>query len=121
MDQKALLERVRKGEVTVLDVRPSEEFQAGHIPGSLSVPLSELKQRITKLPKGEEIVAYCRGPYCVLAVEAVTLLRSHGFHACRLEAGVPEWRALGLKVASGKEFTQPPPRRPTRSRAKEPS
>lgn len=119
VDQKALLERVRKGEVTVLDVRPSEEFQVGHIPGALSVPLTELKQRIADLPAGEEIVAYCRGPYCVLAMEAIALLRSRGFKAHRLEAGVSEWRTLGLQVASGGDSTLIIPNRRTRSGAKE--
>jgi rhodanese-related sulfurtransferase len=103
VDQKALVERVRKGEVTVLDVRPSEEFQTGHIPGAHSVPLSELKQRIASLPRNEEIVAYCRGPYCVLAVEAVAILRKHGFRAIRLEDGVQDWRTRGYPVAAGRD------------------
>lgn len=103
VDQQALVARVRRGEVTVLDVRPTEEFEAGHIPGAMSIPLSELKHRIASLPKEEEIVAYCRGPYCVLAVEAVALLSSRGFSAHRLEAGVSDWRTLGFPVASGKE------------------
>jgi len=101
VDQKVLVERVRKGEVTVLDVRPAEEFQMGHIPGALSVPLAELKQRIASLPEGEEIVAYCRGPYCVLAVEAVAMLRKHGFKAVRLEDGVQDWRTYGYPIAVG--------------------
>jgi rhodanese-related sulfurtransferase len=93
-----LLRRVRDGEVTVLDVRPTEEFQAGHIPGALSVPLPELKKRLTDLPKNREIVAYCRGPYCVLAIEAVELLKKKGFRAHRIEQGVVEWRARGWRV-----------------------
>jgi rhodanese-related sulfurtransferase len=98
VDREALISRVRRGEVTVLDVRPAEEYQAGHIPGALSVPLVELKRRIRELPRKREIVAYCRGPYCVLAVEAVELLRRAGFKAVRLEEGVPDWRARGLAV-----------------------
>ena len=93
-----LLERVRRGEVTVLDVRPPEEFRAGHIPGALSVPLAELERRMADLSRDRDIVAYCRGPYCVLAVEAVEILRARGFTAHRLEDGVPDWRARGLPV-----------------------
>jgi rhodanese-related sulfurtransferase/predicted transcriptional regulator len=120
VDQQALVERVSRGEVTVLDVRPTEEFETGHIPGALSVPLAELKQRIAGLPAGKEIVAYCRGPYCVLAVEAVALLRSRGFNAQRLEAGVPDWRTMGFQVATGKATVpSPTPNRRNRSRAKE--
>jgi rhodanese-related sulfurtransferase len=101
VDRAALIERVRSGAVTVLDVRPSEEYQAGHIPGALSVPLAQLRTRLASLPRDREIVAYCRGPYCVLAIEAVDLLRASGFGAVRLEDGVPEWRARGLEVAVG--------------------
>jgi rhodanese-related sulfurtransferase/DNA-binding transcriptional ArsR family regulator len=93
-----LLKRVREGEVTVLDVRPAEEFRAGHIPGALSVPLPELKKRLAELPKRREIVAYCRGPYCVMAIEAVELLRKKGFDAHRMEEGVVDWRARGWRV-----------------------
>lgn len=120
VSQDALTERVQKWAVTVLDVRPEEEFQTGHIPGAISVPLADLKRRLANLPKDREIVAYCRGPYCVLAVEAVALLKSHGFQAHRLEAGVPDWRTLGFKVAVGDDLqstTHSPRRRP---RAKEP-
>ena len=95
---RELLGRVRKGLVTVLDVRPSEEYQAGHLPGAVNIPLSEIEGRLGKLPKNKEIVAYCRGPYCVLAFEAVKLLRERGFKARRLEAGLPEWRTKGLPV-----------------------
>ena len=101
VDRRTLLKRVGRAEVTVLDVRPSEEYRAGHIPGAISVPLKELKGRLSTLPRDREIVAYCRGPYCVLAVDAVKLLRSHGFAAVRLEDGVPEWRAQGLPVTVG--------------------
>jgi rhodanese-related sulfurtransferase len=93
-----LLRRVRDGEVTVLDVRPSEEYRAGHIPGALSVPLPELKKRLAELPKNRDVVAYCRGPYCVMAVEAVKLLRKKGFSAHRMEQGVIDWRARGWRV-----------------------
>ena len=95
-----LLRRVRDGEVTVLDVRPPEEYRAGHIPGALSIPVSELKARLRELPKDREIVAYCRGPYCVMALEAVLLLRAKGFEAHRMEQGVVDWRARGWPVQS---------------------
>ncbi len=101
--KQALLERVRRAEVTVLDVRPREEYRAGHIPGAVSIPLKELEAHLSMLPRRREIVAYCRGPYCVLAVEAVKLLRTKGFRAVRMEHGVPEWRAEGLPVAVGEE------------------
>jgi rhodanese-related sulfurtransferase len=93
-----LLRRVKHGEVTVLDVRPSEEYRAGHIPGAVSMPLGELKARFKELPKNREVVAYCRGPYCVFAVEAVALLRQKGFTAHRLQEGVPDWRSRGWRV-----------------------
>jgi rhodanese-related sulfurtransferase len=96
-----LLRRAKSGEVTVLDVRPPEEYRAGHIPGALSVPLPELKKRLTDLPKNREIVAYCRGPYCVLAIEAVELLKKKGFRAHRIEQGVADWRARGWRVETG--------------------
>jgi rhodanese-related sulfurtransferase/DNA-binding transcriptional ArsR family regulator len=95
-----LLRRVRQGEVTVIDVRPREEYRAGHIPGALSVPLPELKKRLAELPRKREVVAYCRGPYCVLAIDAVALLRKKGFRAHRLEQGVVDWRARGWRVES---------------------
>jgi rhodanese-related sulfurtransferase/DNA-binding transcriptional ArsR family regulator len=98
VDGDELLRRVRAGEVTVLDVRPAEEYRAGHIPGALSIPVDELKSRIKQLPKSREIVAYCRGPYCVMAVEAVELLRKKGLKAHRLEQGVADWRARGWRV-----------------------
>lgn len=98
IDEEALRARVRKGEVTLLDVRPHEEFASGHIPGALSVPLPELAKRLSELPKRREVVAYCRGPYCVLAVEAVKQLRAKGFKAVRLEDGVLDWALLGMPV-----------------------
>jgi len=93
-----LLRRVKRGEVTVLDVRPSEEYRAGHIPGAVSIPLGELKARFKELPKRREVVAYCRGPYCVFAVEAVELLRKNGFKAHRMQEGVLDWRSRGWRV-----------------------
>lgn len=94
-----LLRRVRSGEVTILDVRPVEEYAAGHIPGALSMPLADLETRWADLPKDRDVVAYCRGPYCVMAVDAVNLLRRKGFKAHRLEQGVADWRARGWRVA----------------------
>ncbi len=96
-----LVQRVIEGAVTVLDVRPVEEYRAGHIPGALSVPLEHLKELLSKLPSDQEIVAYCRGPYCVLAVQAVDMLRGQGFEAIRLEEGIQDWRAMGLPVEVG--------------------
>jgi rhodanese-related sulfurtransferase len=97
-----LMLRVKNGEVTVLDVRPSEEYRAGHIPGALSIPVGELKARLKELSKTREIVAYCRGPYCVMAVEAVELLRRKGFNAHRMEQGVIDWRARGWRIETHK-------------------
>ena len=102
IDRQELIERVRTGAVTVLDVRPVEEYCAGHIPGALSVPISEIKNYVSRLPRDQEIVAYCRGPYCVLAVQAVEILRKKGFDAVRLEEGVPDLKALGFTVELGK-------------------
>jgi ArsR family transcriptional regulator len=96
-----LVHRIERGEAAVLDVRPAEEYAAGHIPGASSVPLPELGRRLAELPTDVEIVAYCRGPYCVLAPEAMTILREHGFTARRLEDGFPEWRLAGLPVEVG--------------------
>lgn len=96
-----LLRRVRSGEVTVLDVRPAEEYVAGHLPGALSIPVSELKARLKEIPKSREVVAYCRGPYCVMALDAVDVLRKKGFTAHRLEKGVADWRARGWRVERG--------------------
>jgi len=103
VDREQLLAKVRDGAVTVLDVRPPEEYRAGHLPGALSIPLKELELRLADLPHDREIVAYCRGPYCVLAVEAVEILRARGFVAFRLEDGVPDWQAKGFPVAVGEE------------------
>lgn len=100
ISRQELLRRSRDGLVTVLDVRPSEEYEAGHIPGALNVPLDEVRQHLANLPKEQEIIAYCRGEYCVLAFEAVATMREQGFKARRLEEGYPEWRAAGLPVES---------------------
>jgi len=96
-----LMKRVIEGGVTVLDVRPVDEYRTGHIPGALSVPLDRLKEILASLPTDQEIVAYCRGPYCVLSVQAVEVLRANGFNAIRLEEGVQDWRAMGLSVETG--------------------
>ena len=101
INRDSLIERIKNNEVTILDVRPPQEFRAGHIIGAVSVPLKELELMLAKLPKKKEIVAYCRGPYCVLSVEAVELLNKKGYHAVRLEEGVMDWRAMGLPVISG--------------------
>lgn len=101
VDREALLERVARGEVVVLDVRPTVEYEAGHIPGAVSVPLNELEARLQDFSRDQEIVAYCRGPYCMLAVEVVDRLRAHGFKATRLEESVSDWRARGGKVEKG--------------------
>ena len=98
-----LLSRIERNDVLVLDVRPSDEFVAGHIPGATSIPIDELEERLRTLPHNREIVAYCRGPYCLLAPRAVELLREHGFQARRLEDGLPEWRLEGLPVGVGDE------------------
>ena len=100
VDRDALLERVRQGAVTVLDVRPVEEFRAGHLPGALSIPLDELKLRLSDLPRDREIVAYCRGPYCVLSVTAVEILRAKGFQAIRIEEGIQDFKAMGFSISS---------------------
>jgi rhodanese-related sulfurtransferase/predicted transcriptional regulator len=93
-----LLERAKKGLVTVLDVRPAEEYAAGHLPGAINVPLDKLESYLARLPKRKEVVAYCRGPYCLMSFEAVETLRKRGLKARRLENGFPEWRAAGLPV-----------------------
>jgi rhodanese-related sulfurtransferase len=94
-----LVRRIRAGEVTLIHVRPREEYVSGHIPGAISVPLDDLKKRPPRLPARRDVVAYCRGPYCVMALDAVDLLRRRGLRAPRLELGVPEWRAQGGRIA----------------------
>ena len=95
-----LLERVRQGLVTVLDVRPPEEYAAGHVPGAINITSDVLSSHLKKLPKGREVIAYCRGPYCLLSVDAVAMLREKGYKARRMEDGFPEWKASGLPVES---------------------
>ena len=92
---------MRDGDVTVVDVRPAEEFAAGHVPGALSVPVAELKRRLREIPKRREVIAYCRGRYCVYSLEAVTILRKQGYRARRTEEGMPDWRTAGLPVEVG--------------------
>jgi rhodanese-related sulfurtransferase len=101
IDKQRLIERIRAGDVIVLDVRPAEEYRAAHIAGAVSLPLKELEKRLGGLPTDQDVVAYCRGPYCVLAPEAVQLLRARGYRAMALGDGVAEWRAQGLPVAVG--------------------
>ncbi len=93
-----LLKRVKEGSAVALDVRPYEEYVAGHLPGALGIPLRDLELRISELPKRQEIIAYCRGPYCVLAFQAVATLRGNGLKARRLEYGFPEWKHEGHKI-----------------------
>jgi rhodanese-related sulfurtransferase/DNA-binding transcriptional ArsR family regulator len=101
VSREELVERSRAGTVTILDVRPEDEFALGHLPGALNIPLRELEARLGEIDPKQEIVAYCRGPYCVLSYEAVAQLRPRGFKVRRLEDGLPEWRAAGLPVVGG--------------------
>jgi rhodanese-related sulfurtransferase/predicted transcriptional regulator len=99
VSRRELNDRMKEGLVTILDVRPEDEFRQGHLPGAVNVPVSKLKRWLSRLDKKAEVVAYCRGPYCVLSFEAVAQLRARGFRARRLEDGFPEWKAAGLPVA----------------------
>src|SRR5579859_394353 len=101
VNYKTLVQRIRRREVTLLDVRPTQEYGAGHIPGAISIPLDELRRRISNLPKNREIVAYCRGPLCVMSIEAVNLLRKRGFRAIRWGEGVADWLARGFPLNRG--------------------
>lgn len=103
VDRQTLVSRLRSSEAILIDVRPREEYVAGHLAGAVSMPLDELASRLKELKKGQEVVAYCRGPYCMLSADAVRLLARRGFRAKRLEDGVLEWRAAGLKVVAGDE------------------
>jgi rhodanese-related sulfurtransferase len=97
---KELLAQARRGDVIVIDVRPETEYQTAHLPHARSIPLAELKARLGEIPKGKPVVAYCRGPFCMMAVEAVGFLTKKGIKAARLEDGVAEWRARGLPLAN---------------------
>lgn len=101
VDRATLLRRAREGEVVVIDVRPADEYRQGHIPRSWSIPLTDLRKRLSRIPKSKEVVAYCRGPYCVLSAEAVELLRKRGYRAMRMSDGVAEWAAAGLPLERG--------------------
>jgi len=98
VDRAAILKRAKQGETVVIDVRPEVEFAAGHLPYARSLPLAELKKRLKQLPKDKPVVAYCRGPFCMMAKDAVSLLKKHGYRASRLEDGIAEWRARGLPI-----------------------
>ena len=98
ISRDTLLERLHGGSVTLLDVRPADEFAQGHLPGAINIPLAELDAALARLPKDTAVIAYCRGPYCVLSYEAVAALRLKGREAYRLEEGYPEWKAAGLPV-----------------------
>ena len=103
VSREELIARVRRGDAVVIDVRPSEEYQAGHIPGAFSVPLEHLEAKLDEIEPDVEVVAYCRGPLCLLAPQAVAIMRRRGMNAKRLEEGMPEWRQAGLPVAVGTE------------------
>ncbi len=98
LDGLTILEKAKAGELLVLDVRPSKEFASGHLPHAFSLPIDELQKRLSELPKGSKVVAYCRGPFCLMAKDAVELLRKNGYHAMHLTDGVAEWRAKGLPI-----------------------
>jgi rhodanese-related sulfurtransferase/DNA-binding transcriptional ArsR family regulator len=115
VSREELLARLRAGDVTVLDVRPADEFELGHLPGAVSVPLPDLERWLADVDPRREVVAYCRGAYCVLSYEAVALLRARGFSAWRLEDGLPEWRAAGLPVALGMQTQQETSQGPARA------
>jgi ArsR family transcriptional regulator len=101
VSREELLQRSRAGAVTILDVRPEDEFALGHLPDAVNIPLRVLETRLSELDRTQEIVAYCRGPYCVLSFEAVAMLRARGFKVRRLVDGLPEWRAKGLPIVAG--------------------
>lgn len=98
LDAEELHDLIRSGGVTLLDVRPEEEYTSGHLPGALNIPVHKLQERLRELPKGQMIVAYCRGPFCALSEDAVKILRAQGLEAIRFDSGYPEWKASGLPV-----------------------
>jgi rhodanese-related sulfurtransferase len=98
ISKEELWSRIKLNDVIVLDVRPEKEYSSGHIPGAISIPLSELRERLNEIPNDREVVAYCRGPYCVLSPEAIKILRDEGYNATRLEEGLPEWKEAGFPV-----------------------
>lgn len=98
VSREELLRRIRRKQVAVLDVRSAQEFEEGHLPGAINIPVKELRRRLKKLPRSQGVVAYCRGPYCVFSYEAVAELRKRGYQAWRLQDGYPEWKAAGLPV-----------------------
>jgi len=102
VNREDLLDRVRRNDAVLIDIRPAEEYQAGHVAGAISIPLGELKSRLTEIPRDAEVVAYCRGPFCVLAPQALDILRGAGIPARRLDGGLPEWRAAGHPVEVGR-------------------
>jgi ArsR family transcriptional regulator len=99
---RELLDRLRADDVVLIDVRPEDEYAAGHIPGAVSMPTEQVEARLAELPTDREVVAYCRGPYCVFSLRALEILRARGFRARRLEEGITDWRAMGLPVATGR-------------------
>lgn len=115
LGQDELIRRVQAGDVTVIDVRPAVEFEAGHLPGAISMPLDELEDRVHELARDRDVVAYCRGPYCVMSLDAMALLRARGFTAHRLEAGIVEWRAHATRgrASSGRASSGRTVPRPT--------
>lgn len=98
ISRQELLVRMEDHSITLLDVRPEDEYAHGHLPGALNIPLGDLEKRLSELPQGHEVIAYCRGPYCVLSVDAVKALKAKGIKARLMEDGFPEWKAAGLKV-----------------------
>ncbi|HRN61662.1 MAG TPA: metalloregulator ArsR/SmtB family transcription factor [Luteimonas sp.] len=114
ISREDLLVRLQDGDVTLIDVRPEHEFSLGHLPGALNIPVQDLAQRLRRLPKNRDIVAYCRGPFCVMAFDAVAALRAKGYRVRRLEDGFPEWMAAGLEVETGPAAGRSP--RPTAKR-----
>lgn len=116
VDRRKLLQRMRKGEVVVLDVRAASEYEAGHIPGARSVPLAELEKALRTIPRDKEVVAYCRGPYCGLSQKAVALLRSKGYRAIRIHDGVVDWKDAGFPIARQAASPNKGARAPARKR-----